>query len=80
MSLLDSVEPRSRAVLDALDSDHRESFAQFFTPGPVARIMTSLIECPRREVVRVPDPGAGAGVLTAAVIDRLREANQWSPA
>lgn len=43
---------------------------QFFTPAPVARFMASLLtELPGS--VRVIDPGAGAGMLSAAVCERI---------
>jgi adenine-specific DNA-methyltransferase len=40
------------------------------TPGPIADFMASLFSTPRRRV-RILNPGAGVGTLTAAVVDRL---------
>ncbi len=49
----------------------RAEFGQFFTPEPVARLMASLLEV-NTAPSRLLDPGAGSGVLTAAVVDRWR--------
>ncbi len=55
----------------ASDADtHRKSLGQFFTPIEVARQMMQPIgTLPDR--VRILDPGAGAGILSAAVFTRL---------
>jgi eco57I restriction endonuclease len=41
-------------------------------PVAVAGLMARLPRLPRDGVLRVLDPGAGSGVLSAAVVDRLR--------
>lgn len=46
----------------------RKERGQFFTPLPVARFMAGLAEY-RKEVLRVLDPGAGAGILSCAVCE-----------
>ncbi len=57
----------------ALSSRSRsKAHGQFFTPPPVARFMASLIEIPPGNV-RVLDPGAGSGILSAAVCERVLE-------
>jgi adenine-specific DNA-methyltransferase len=43
---------------------------QFLTPSTIARFMASMCETFPREV-RILDPGAGAGVLFAALVDTL---------
>jgi adenine-specific DNA-methyltransferase len=43
---------------------------QFLTPSPVADFMASLFG-PLPRVIRLLDPGAGAGALTAAFVSRL---------
>ncbi len=49
---------------------HSKAHGQFFTPPPVARFMAGLIEIPPRSI-RVLDPGAGSGILSAAVCERI---------
>jgi adenine-specific DNA-methyltransferase len=49
---------------------HRKSLGQFFTPIEVARqMLQSIGTLPDR--VRILDPGAGAGILSAAVFTKL---------
>ena len=50
----------------------RKSCGQFFTPSPVADFMAGLFQR-LSPSVRLLDAGAGVGVLTAAVCDRLAE-------
>ncbi len=51
------------------DDEKREDLGQFLTPAPIARFMASLFSAPCDEV-RLLDPGAGAGALTAAFVAR----------
>lgn len=48
----------------------RKARGQFFTEARIARFMASLLPTPSRRF-RLLDAGAGTGVLTAAVCDRL---------
>ena len=49
---------------------HRKSLGQFFTPIEVAQQMLQAVDTlPRR--VRILDPGAGAGILSAAALTRM---------
>ena len=45
----------------------RKQLGQFFTPIEVAQQMTNLLELPS-ESIRVLDPGAGAGMLSASIV------------
>ncbi|MBN1660377.1 MAG: Eco57I restriction-modification methylase domain-containing protein [Anaerolineae bacterium] len=51
-----------------LDSEHRASMGQFFTPPTVARFMASLFTDPGQEI-HLLDAGAGVGTLTAAFVE-----------
>ena len=53
-----------------LDSAQRALLGQFMTPAPISRFMASLFSDARGDV-RVLDPGAGVGSLTAALAERL---------
>lgn len=75
MDLLTLAAGRRDAGLTALDAESQADLGQFFTPVAVARIMADLPRLPEGGILRVLDPGAGSGVLTAAVVDRvMREA------
>lgn len=65
---------RLRATRD-LDRRHRSALGQFFTPAPVARFMASLLEFPAAQPIRLLDPGAGIGLLTAAAAQQAAAAS-----
>jgi adenine-specific DNA-methyltransferase len=50
---------------------NKKQFAQYFTPPPVADFMASLCDLAARDI-RILDAGAGAGILTCAICDRVR--------
>ncbi len=50
---------------------HSKRHGQFFTPPAIAQFMASLLSTPP-ERYRVLDPGAGSGILSAAICDRLQ--------
>ncbi|AND16892.1 hypothetical protein A6122_1761 [Rathayibacter tritici] len=45
---------------------------QFFTPVLAAQIIASLPRIRERGTFRILDPGAGTGILTAAIVERVR--------
>jgi len=51
------------------ERDTQKELGQYLTPAPVACFMASLMKLPKDEL-RLLDPGAGIGSLTAAVVDR----------
>ncbi|MBI1238291.1 MAG: N-6 DNA methylase [Alphaproteobacteria bacterium] len=52
-----------------LDPRRRSDLGQYMTPAPIARFMASLFEDVSGDV-RLLDPGAGVGSLTAAFVER----------
>ena len=71
---MDSAEKRRRAVNQGLDPSRRAYYGQFFTPSAVAEILVDLADLKGRRRLRVLDPGAGVGSLSAALLGRvLRE-------
>lgn len=73
MDLLDRAEARRKTSLAGLNPDEQAAFGQYFTPYQAARIIADLPRIPEGEAVRILDPGAGSGILTAALVERLRE-------
>jgi len=57
-----------------LSVETRSAFGQFMTPAPVATFMASLFFKPASKTVRLLDPGAGVGSLTAAVVEKTNQA------
>ncbi|KQB83683.1 Eco57I restriction-modification methylase domain-containing protein [Corynebacterium oculi] len=72
VNLLEVVEQRRRATLARLYVDEQAQRGQYFTPYLAARIMASLPRLPGGRTVRVLDPGAGVGILSAALVERIR--------
>ncbi len=54
----------------AVSQDHKKKNGQFFTPVEIAEHMASLSRIKGR-VVRILDPGCGAGILTCALAEHL---------
>ncbi|MDR1486412.1 MAG: N-6 DNA methylase [Deltaproteobacteria bacterium] len=51
----------------------RKSLGQFFTSKETARFMASLFNIPSQSIIRILDPGAGSGILSAALIERMEQ-------
>lgn len=68
-SILHIVETARRQINGKI-ADTRASLGQFMTPVPVASFMAGLFRT-QRSYLRILDPGAGVGSLTAALLDRL---------
>lgn len=68
------VEQRRIEVSGNLDRDNQRRLGQFFTPFTVAEYIASRPRLDQSHVLTVLDPGAGIGVLSAALAARaLRE-------
>ena len=66
-SLLRSIEASRKEASLQLDPRRRVQMGQFLTPGPVATFMASMFDC-KTPLVRILDPGAGTGSLSAALV------------
>jgi adenine-specific DNA-methyltransferase len=64
--LADAARRRINVALE----DTRQALGQFLTPAPLAMLMAGLFQI-RSSSIRILDPGAGVGTLTAALIERL---------
>ncbi|CAN5304830.1 Eco57I restriction-modification methylase domain-containing protein [soil metagenome] len=60
----------SKQATKELDAAQRVELGQFFTPSDIATFMASM-PAMEGETFRILDPGAGTGMLSAAVIARL---------
>lgn len=70
--LLARSEARRRAASEALgETGARSQNGQFFTPSAAAELLASLpVLAEREEPIRLLDPGAGSGMLSAAFVAR----------
>ncbi|MCK9377006.1 MAG: Eco57I restriction-modification methylase domain-containing protein [Syntrophobacterales bacterium] len=72
MRLVEFAHSSGLAAIQTLQRKEQKNFGQFMTPPDVARFMAQRClptECP--EIIRILDPAAGAGILSAAVIECL---------
>jgi len=54
------------------DSMSQEHLAQFFTPAKIANFMATLFILDKnKRKIRILDPGAGEGILSIAILDRI---------
>ncbi|AJM78334.1 Eco57I restriction-modification methylase domain-containing protein [Rathayibacter toxicus] len=72
MNLIDRAEARRKSALMATDPTKQAALGQYFTPYQAALIIARLPRVPQAETIRVLDPGAGSGILTASLVDRIR--------
>ncbi|MFC4063665.1 Eco57I restriction-modification methylase domain-containing protein [Actinoplanes subglobosus] len=69
--LLALAEQNRVAALAGLDPKTQDSLGQFFTPARAAALIASLPRLPGSGRIRVLDPGAGSGMLTAGLVARV---------
>jgi len=69
--LLDRSESVRVRTLAQLEPSSQSKLGQFFTNSRTASLLTSMPRLPREGSVRLLDPGAGSGALSAALIARL---------
>lgn len=74
VDLLARAEARRTGALRRLNPDEQSARGQYFTPYLAARIIAGLPRVPEGVRVRILDPGAGSGILTAAIVERLHNA------
>ncbi|MDR1238004.1 MAG: Eco57I restriction-modification methylase domain-containing protein [Propionibacteriaceae bacterium] len=55
----------------SLDQASQSVQGQYFTPELAAELIASFPRLPKADCLRVLDPGAGSGMLTAAIVDRV---------
>jgi adenine-specific DNA-methyltransferase len=72
--MLDRIIERTNQYIEAMPKKERKKYGQFFTSKETARFMAGLYEIPTgKDVIRVLDAGAGSGILSCALIERLGE-------
>jgi len=69
-ALLEAIDLSRARLSRGLDDARREELGQFLTPAPVARAMAAMFR-PLTGEVRLLDPGAGIGMLGAALVATL---------
>ena len=72
--ILDQVIAETQSFVNSVTREDRKKYGQFFTSELSARYMASLFDIDMRaNALRILDPGAGSGILSVAVVERLRQ-------
>ena len=72
MSMIDYVFQQTIEYIDHMPKSLRKKYGQFFTSPETASFMAGLFTLPRNHAITVLDPGAGSGILSVALIERLQ--------
>ena len=70
--MLDCIIERTNKYIDDMPKKERKKYGQFFTSKETARFMAGLYIIPENlSKVRILDAGAGSGILSCAILERL---------
>lgn len=73
MGMLDFAIKTTTEYIDHMPKSQRKKYGQFFTSKETAIFMAGLFEIPNeRQTLSVLDPGAGSGILSIALLERLQ--------
>ena len=73
MSMLDFAIKATTEYIDHMPKSQRKKYGQFFTSKETAAFMAELFEIPdKRQTLSILDPGAGSGILSVALLERLQ--------
>ena len=70
--MIDYVFQKTTEYIDHMPKSLRKKYGQFFTSPETAVFMASLFSIPCKKIISILDPGAGAGILSIALIERLQ--------
>ncbi|HCL00042.1 MAG TPA: hypothetical protein DHW42_08075 [Candidatus Marinimicrobia bacterium] len=70
LPLTDFIEETTRQYLKSLNGESRKHNGQYFTPASIAKFMAEMAKY-SSESINLLDPGAGTGILTAAICDQI---------
>lgn len=72
--MLDYIIERTNRYIDSMPKKERKKYGQFFTSKETARFMAELYNIPNnKSKVSILDAGAGSGILSCALIERLEQ-------
>ena len=70
--ILDYIFLRTTEYIERMPKSLRKKYGQFFTSRETAAFMAELFTVPKQREITILDPGAGSGILSAALIERLQ--------
>lgn len=73
MKIIDHAVQITNEYIDQMPKKLRKKYGQFFTSKETAVFMAQLLNIPEeKEEISILDPGAGSGILSVVLIDRLQ--------
>lgn len=77
MKLLDYAIESTNKYIEKMPKSQRKKYGQFFTSKETAAFMASLFDISKEKTeLHILDAGAGSGILTVALLDRLQDEGQ----
>ena len=73
--MLSYILDKTKSYIAQMPKDRRKKYGQFFTSIETAMFMSSLFNIPDKKHIKILDPGAGSGILSAALIETLQNQN-----
>lgn len=70
--MLEHAVKSTEQYIDSKKKTERKKIGQFFTSEETACFMSNMFSIPESSIVSVLDPGAGTGILSIALIERLQ--------
>ena len=71
LAMLKMAVRNTKKLIREKSKEENIRLGRFFTKADTARLMANMCSLPTTSVVRVLDPGAGTGILSAALVERL---------
>ena len=73
MYLIDYIINQTSDYIEQMPKAQRKKYGQFFTSKETAMFMARLFSIPKnRKAIAILDPGAGSGILSVALVERLQ--------
>lgn len=71
-AILDKAYTNTTSFVESIPKTERKKYGQFFTSRKSAVFMASLCNAGTKDTISILDAGAGTGLLTVALVDRMR--------
>lgn len=69
--MLEVIIEKTNQYINIMPKEKRKKYGQFFTSMETARYMASLFVIPQKREITILDAGAGSGILSCAIAERL---------
>lgn len=71
VNMLDYVISHTNTYIESMPKSQRKKYGQFFTSKETAIFMAEMLTLPSIPQITILDPGAGSGILSVALIQRI---------